>query len=61
VGHGVEIEDDTVRLRRHKLEFDDDAARHSHRGSPRPWKVLSLVSGTSAALARRRSRRPARC
>jgi hypothetical protein len=61
VGHGVEVEDDTVRLRRHKLEFDDDLARRSHQSSPRPWDVVGPVSGISAALARWRSRRSARC
>jgi len=61
MGRGVEIEDDTVRLSRRKLEFDNDAARRSHQSSPRPRKVLGLVSETSAALARWRSRKPARC
>jgi hypothetical protein len=53
VGHGVEIEDDAVRLRRHKLEFDDDAARRSRRSRPRRRrKVLGPLSTISAAVAR---------
>jgi hypothetical protein len=35
VGHGVEIEDDAVRLRRRKLEFGGDAARRSRQSKPR--------------------------
>jgi hypothetical protein len=53
VGHGVEIEDDAARLRRRKLEFDDDAARRSHESRPRRRrKDAGLVSVMSAALAR---------
>jgi len=51
-GHGVEIEDDAVRLRRRKLEFDHDAARRSRQGKLRRRKNLSPVSAMSAALAR---------
>jgi hypothetical protein len=35
VGHGVEIEDDVVRMRRRKLESADDLARSVHRSKPR--------------------------
>jgi len=53
VGHGVEIEDDAVRLRRRKLEFEGDAARLALQSKPRRWrKDLGLVSAVSGALAR---------
>jgi hypothetical protein len=52
VGHGVEIEDDAVRLRRRKLEFDDDAARRSHQSKPPRRKNTGPVRAISAALAR---------
>ena len=53
VGHGVEIEDDAVRLRRRKLEFDMDADRRSRRGKPpRQRNDLGPVHTISAALAR---------
>ena len=52
VGHGVEIEDDAVRLRRHKIEFDEDAARHSHRSKPVRRKDVGPVRAISAVLAR---------
>jgi len=53
VGHGVEIEDDAVRLRRRKLEFEGDAARLAQQSKPRRWhKDLGLVSAVSGALAR---------
>jgi hypothetical protein len=53
VGHGVEIEDDAVRLRRRKLEFDDDAARRSHWSRPRRRrKDPGPLSMISAAVAR---------
>jgi len=53
VGHGVEIEDDAVRLRRRKLEFEGDAARLSQQSRPRRWrKDLGPVSAMSGALAR---------
>jgi len=52
-GYGAEIEDDAVRLRRRKLEFDDDAARRSRQGKPRRRrKDLGPVSAIPAALAR---------
>ena len=55
VGHGVEIEDDAVRLRRRKLEFDDDAARRFHQGKLRRRRKGSGPFGAiSLALARRR-------
>ena len=52
VGHGAEIEDDAVRLRRRKLEFDGDAARGSHRGKTRRRKGHGPVGAMSAALSR---------
>lgn len=53
MGHGVEIEDDAVRLRRHKLEFDGDAARLSQQSRPRRRrKPLGLAGAMSGALAR---------
>jgi len=53
VSHGVEIEDDAARMRRRKLEFDDDAARRSHKSRPRRRrKDTGPVSAISAALAR---------
>jgi hypothetical protein len=52
VSHGVEIEDDAVRLRRHKCEFDGDAARRSRQGKPRRRKDVGPVSAIAAALAR---------
>jgi len=52
VGHGVEIEDDAGRLRRHKIEFDEDAARRSHRSKPPRLKDVGPVRAISAALAR---------
>jgi len=51
VGQGVEIEDDAVRLRRHKIEFDDDA-RRSNRSKPPRRKDVGPVRAISAALAR---------
>ena len=61
VGRGAEVEDDAVRLRRRKLEFDDDAARRSRQRKPRPWTALDLLSRPSAAVAHWRSRRAVRC
>jgi len=52
VGHGVEIEDDAGRLRRHKIEFDEDAARRSYRSKPPRLKDVGPVRAISAALAR---------
>jgi len=53
VGHGVEIENDAVRLRRRKLEFEGDAARLSQQSKPRRWrKDPGPVSARSGALAR---------
>ena len=51
VGHGVEIEDDAIRLRRRKIEFDD-AARGSHRSKPPRPKDVGPVRAISAVLAR---------
>ena len=47
-GHGVEIEEDVIRLRRPKHEFDIDAAR---RPGPRPFRILHPVSAVSAVIA----------
>jgi hypothetical protein len=47
-GHGVEIEQDVVRLRRHKHEFDIDTAR---RPDPRPPRIFHPVSAVSAVIA----------
>jgi hypothetical protein len=52
MGYGVEIEDDAVRLRRRKIEFEGDAARLSQQSKPRRRKDLGLVSAMSGALAR---------
>ena len=53
VGCGVDIEDDAVRLRRRKLEFEGDAARLSQQSKPRRRrKDLGPVSAISGALAR---------
>lgn len=52
VGHGVEIEDDAVRLRRRKMEFDGDAARRFGQGKPPRRTGLGPVRAISAALAR---------
>ena len=53
VGFGVEIEDDAVRLRRRKVEFEGDAARLAQQSKPRRWrKDPGLVSAMSGALAR---------
>jgi hypothetical protein len=46
-GHGVEIEDDAVRLRRHKLESGGGAARRSHRSRPPRRKDIGPVSDIS--------------
>jgi hypothetical protein len=48
-GHGVEIEEDAVRLRRRKLEFESDTAG---RRDPRPLRIFNPVSAVSAVLAR---------
>ena len=48
-GHGVEIEEDVVRLGRHKREFGLDAAR---RPDPRPFRIFRPVSTASAVIAR---------
>jgi hypothetical protein len=61
VGGGAEVEDDAARLRRRKLEFDEDAARRSRQRGPRPWQALGLLGRPSAAVAHWRSRKPVRC
>lgn len=55
VGHGVEIEDDVIRLRRHMTEFHDDAARFVGRSNPRRREARGPVSVMSAIIARWRS------
>jgi hypothetical protein len=47
-GHGVEIEEDVVRFRRRKLEFESDVA---HRRDPRPLRIFRPVSAVSAVIA----------
>ena len=47
-GHGVEIEEDVVRLGRHKHEFDIDTAR---RPDPWPLRIFYPVSAVSAVIA----------
>lgn len=47
-GHGVEIEEDVVRFRRRKLEFESDVA---HRRDPRPLRIFHPVSAVSAVIA----------
>jgi hypothetical protein len=47
-GHGVEIEEDVVRLQRHKHEFDADTAR---RPDPQPLRIFHPVSAVSAVIA----------
>ncbi len=47
-GHGVEIEEDVVRLRRRKLEFDSDAAG---RRGPRLVRIFHPAAAVSARLA----------
>ena len=44
VGHGVEIEDDVLRLRRRKLEFDGDASRGADPGEPRPLRLKGFLT-----------------
>ena len=60
-GHGAEIEDDAVRLRRRKLDLDGDAARSSHQGKPRRSKGPGPVSAMSAALSRSAVTEAVRC
>jgi hypothetical protein len=52
VGHGVEIEDDAVRLRRRKVEFDGDAVRRFRWDKPPRRTGTGPVRAISAALAR---------
>jgi hypothetical protein len=47
-GHGVEIEEDLVRLGRRKLEFHSDVA---HRRDPRPLRIFHPVSAVWAVIA----------
>ena len=49
-GHGADIEEDIVRLRRRKLEFDDDMARRVRRDGPRRrLRAFYPVSAVSAS------------
>jgi hypothetical protein len=53
-GHGAEIEEDFIRLRRHHLEFEQDvaAAVIGSRPRSRRLKTLRPASVVPAALAR---------
>jgi hypothetical protein len=44
----VEIEEDVVRLQRHKHEFDVDTAR---RPDPQPLRIFHPVGAVSAVIA----------
>ena len=57
-GHGAEIEEDLVRLRRRKLEFDADAARRVRRGEPRRRR-FGPASAMAAVASRRVTAAPA--
>jgi hypothetical protein len=50
-GHGVEIEEDVVRLHRRKLEFESDTVR---RPDPRPLRIFHPVGAVSSMIASRR-------
>jgi hypothetical protein len=54
MGPGVEIEDDIIRLRRRKLEYEADAAR---RTGPRRLRIRLLGKATPAVSARAAVRR----
>jgi len=41
-GHGVEIEDDAIRLGRHHLEFEHDVRAALTGGQPRPRRLKAL-------------------
>jgi len=58
-GHGVEIEDDVIRLRRRTLEFEHDvrAARAGSRPRPRRVKPLRPARAALAVFARCRGQR----
>ena len=61
-GHGVEIEDDVVRLRRRKLEFDAAAVRRARQREPRlqrcrPGRDRSVVCGNRRADTARQAHR----
>jgi hypothetical protein len=53
-GHGVEIEEDAVRLRRHHLEFEHDvrAALIESQPWPRRLKVLRPAGAVRGVFAR---------
>jgi hypothetical protein len=55
-GPGVEIEEDIVRLRRRKLEYEANVARDARRAGPRPPRLWTLVltRALSAVSGRRR-------
>ena len=61
MGSGVEIEDDIIRLRRRKLEYEADAARRTG-----PWRLRIRLLGkampavSAGAAVRRGSRGYAR-
>jgi hypothetical protein len=52
VGHGVEIEDDAVRLRRRTLEYRDDAARRVHWQKPPRRQARGPAGLLSAVIDR---------
>jgi len=55
VGHGVEVEDDAARLRRHRLEFEGDVARWARQSKPRrARKARGPIRAMTAAVARGR-------
>ena len=54
VGHGVEIEDDTLRLSRRMVESRGDAVRRGYRGKSQRRHARGPVSRISAAIGRRR-------
>jgi hypothetical protein len=56
-GGGVEIEDDVVRLRQRKVEFEGDAARLARRAEPRLRRGNRLMTGAMLAVIARLARR----
>jgi len=56
-GCGVEVEDDVVRLRQRKVEFEGDAARLARRAEPRLRRGNLLLTGAMLAVVARLARR----
>jgi hypothetical protein len=52
--YGADIEDDTVRLRRRKLEADGDAARRARLGRPRRSRSARRRDAAPASPGRSR-------